>query len=152
MTQHAAPARFTPKLVTVLREGYGDGTVPVTATHDLSVVTVRISGAFFFGSAGVVAAALDRIAARPRAYVLDMSELRALDSTAAAAIRVFAEQARGAGAPLYVAGATQAVRRTLLAQGLRSPLMRFGFGVRAAHAAAHAKLAQVPLASGPLPA
>jgi SulP family sulfate permease len=89
------------------------------------VVTVRITGALFFGSAGVVAAALDRIAAQPKAYVLDMSALETMDSTAAAALRAFVGRARRAGALVYVAGATRPVRRALLSLGLRSPDIRF---------------------------
>jgi SulP family sulfate permease len=104
------------------------------------VVTVRITGAFFFGSAGVVAAALDRIAAQPRAYVLDMSGLVALDSSAAAALRTFVGRARRAGASVYVAGASRAVRRTLLSQGLRSPAIRFASDPDAGVASARVRL------------
>ncbi len=89
------------------------------------VVTVRITGAFFFGSAGVVAAALERIAAQPKAYVLDMTDLAALDSSAAAALRAFVGRARRAGAAVYIAGAPRPVRRMLLGQGLRSPEIQF---------------------------
>jgi SulP family sulfate permease len=108
------------------------------------VVTVRITGAFFFGSAGVVATALERIAARPLAYVLDMSDLVALDSSAAAALGTFVARARRAGSEVYVAGATRPVRRTLLALGLRSPAIRF-----AGDPATAAEAAQLRAARGP---
>ncbi len=105
---------------------------PIEPTSRGDIVTVRITGAFFFGSAGVVAAALDRIAARPRAYVLDMSDVAALDSSAAAALRAFIGRASRAGALVYVAGAPRAVRRVLLANGLRSPAVRFAETAQAA--------------------
>jgi MFS superfamily sulfate permease-like transporter len=40
---------------------------------DPDVVIYRISGAFFFGAAATVAAALDRIGEQPKAYVIDFS-------------------------------------------------------------------------------
>ncbi|MBV8911945.1 MAG: STAS domain-containing protein, partial [Acetobacteraceae bacterium] len=118
----------------------GEEQAPSWTTSD-EVVTVRISGAFFFGSAGVVAAALDRIAARPLAYVLDMSGLVTLDSSAAAALRTFVGRARRAGAAVYVAGAPRPVRRVLLVQGLRSPTIRFARDVAEAKTAAERRLA-----------
>ena len=118
----------------------GEEQAPSWTTSD-EVVTVRISGAFFFGSAGVVAAALDRIAARPLAYVLDMSGLVTLDSSAAAALRTFVGRARRAGAAVYVAGAPRPVRRVLLVQGLRSPTIRFARDVGEAKTAAERRLA-----------
>jgi SulP family sulfate permease len=109
-----------------------------TASDD--VITARITGAFFFGSAGVVAAALDRIAAQPLAYVLDMSDVVALDSSATVALRTFVGRARRAGAAVYVAGATKPVRRTLLAHGLRSPAIRFAPDPATAAASAQTRL------------
>src|SRR5690606_17331933 len=40
---------------------------------DPDVAVVRVSGAFFFGAAAAVGAALDRIGERPKAYVFDLS-------------------------------------------------------------------------------
>lgn len=105
------------------------------------VITVRITGAFFFGFAGVVATALDRIGARPRAYVLDTSDLLTLDSSAAAALRAFVGRATRVGALVYVAGAPRAVRRVLLAHGLRSPTIRFADSAERAADVLRAKLA-----------
>ncbi|WP_414902344.1 SulP family inorganic anion transporter [Sphingomonas flavalba] len=92
---------------------------------DRDVVVYRISGAFFFGAAASVGAALDRIGEQPKAFVLDMSDVPVLDSTAAATIEGFARKARRRGAPVYLAGARPAIRRALIAHGLRPPLVRY---------------------------
>ena len=117
---------FMPKLITVLREGYGvadfkadavagltvaivalplsmaiaiaSGIAPIAASTpllsavfscrrsavatDRDVIVYRISGAFFFGAAAAVGVALDRLNEHPKAYVLDVSAVPVLDSTA----------------------------------------------------------------------
>ena len=140
-------AGFCLSALLFLHRMAGSATVeraPLPDADAMDVVTLRITGAFFFGSAGAVAAALDRIAERPRAFVLDVSDLGAMDSTAVAALRAFAQRAQAAGTLLYVAGANVGIRRTLLAQGLRSPLLRFGSDVDSARMAAQGRLAAVP--------
>ena len=76
---------------------------PALAT-DQNVVIYRISGAFFFGAAAAVGAALDRIAEHPKAYVIDFSDVAILDSTAAATIEGFLRKARRSGAKVYITG------------------------------------------------
>ncbi len=95
-------------------------------------VICRISGAFFFGAAASVAAALDRIAERPRNYVLDFSAVGIVDSTAAATVAGFARKMRGRDVRVYVAGASSAVRRELLLHGVRDPLVVYRENVEAA--------------------
>jgi SulP family sulfate permease len=92
---------------------------------DPDVVVYRISGAFFFGVASSVAAALERIGEYPKAYVIDFSSVPIVDSTAAATIEGFARKARRNGAAVYVAGAAPAIRRVLLTHGVRPPHVRF---------------------------
>lgn len=104
----------------------GRGRYDAAIATDPDVVVYRISGAFFFGAAGAVAAALDRIGEKPRAYVVDLSEVPLLDSTAAATITGFARQARRHDAHVVIAGARRPVRRQLLMQGARNLGMRFG--------------------------
>jgi SulP family sulfate permease len=94
-------------------------------TTDPDVVVYRISGAFFFGAAASVAAALDRIGEHPKAHVVDVSAVPMLDSTAAATIDAFVRKVRRQGAAVYVAGARPAIRRVLLAHGVRPPHARF---------------------------
>jgi SulP family sulfate permease len=104
---------------------------------DPDVVVYRISGAFFFGVASSVAAALERIGEHPKAYVIDFAAVPMLDSTAAATIEGFVRKARRHGAAVYVAGARPAIRRVLLTHGVRPPHVRFKTKLADAVAAAH---------------
>jgi SulP family sulfate permease len=103
---------------------------------DPDVIVYRITGAFFFGAAGAVSAALDRIGEHPKAYVIDVSNVPVLDSTAAATIAGFAHQAYRHGALVYVAGARPAVRRLLLMHGGRRPEVQYRSTIAEAVAAA----------------
>lgn len=111
---------------------------PAVAT-DRDVVVYRISGAFFFGTAAAVSAVLDRLAEHPKAYVIDVSAVPVLDSTAAATIEGFVRKAHRAGAAVYIAGARPPIRRTLLLHGVRPPRVRFRAGLAEAVAAAHGR-------------
>jgi SulP family sulfate permease len=104
---------------------------------DPGIALCRISGAFFFGAAAAVGAALDRIGEQPGAYVVDFSDVPLLDSTAAATIGGLAAKARRQGATLYLTGTRPAVRRVLLAHGVRPPHARFRKNVEAAVADVH---------------
>ncbi|MEP7311736.1 MAG: SulP family inorganic anion transporter [Pseudomonadota bacterium] len=92
---------------------------------DKDIVVYRISGAFFFGAAATVGAALDRIAAHPKAYVIDFSAVAIIDSTAAITIEGFVRKARKHHAVVYVTGASREVRRELLTHGVRDPQVTF---------------------------
>lgn len=107
--------------------GNGDGRLPYDSAlaTDRDVVAYKISGAFFFGAAAGVAAALDSIGEHPKAYVVDFSAVPVIDSTAAATIEGFARKARRQGAAVYIAGARRPILRALLAHGVRPPLVRF---------------------------
>jgi len=122
---------------------------------DPDVVVHRISGAFFFGAASGVAVVLDRLARTPKAYVLDLSGVVVLDSTAATTIEGFARKARRRDAVVFIAGASKPIRRMLLTHGVRPPLVRFRTGVAEAIEAAHAVVrgaASDDDAAAPLPA
>ncbi len=95
----------------------------VALATDPDIVVYRISGAFFFGAAATVAAALDRIGEHPKAYVIDFSAVSVIDLTAAATIEGFARKARRHHALVYVAGAVPAVRRSS-ADARRAPAKR----------------------------
>jgi len=107
---------------------------------DPDVVVYRISGAFFFGAAAGVGAALERIGERPKAYVIDLSAVPMLDSTGAATIEAFARKAHRQGAAVYISGAARTIKRMLLIHGVRPPQVRFrkqlADAVKAAHRAA----------------
>jgi SulP family sulfate permease len=111
---------------------------------DPAVVVFRISGAFFFGAAAAVGAALDQIGAQPRAYVIDFAAVPVIDSTAAATIEGFARKVHRAGAALYISGAGQSVRRVLLSHGVRPPQVRFRVQLADAVAAAKGATAGGP--------
>ena len=91
----------------------------VAARRD--TVVCRISGAFFFGAAASVAAALERIAERPRNVVIDFAAVGIIDSTAAATVAGVVRKLRGRQARVYVTGASPAVRRELSLHGVREP-------------------------------
>jgi SulP family sulfate permease len=107
-----------------------------TLATDPNIVVYRISGAFFFGAAASVGAALDRIGAQPKAYVIDFAGVSLFDSTAAATIAGFARKAARHGASLVVAGAKSAIRSVLSAHDVKPPLVRFEETLAEATAAA----------------
>ena len=116
----------------------GDGRAPYDSAlaTDPDVVVYRISGAFFFGAAASVAAALDRIGEHPKAYVVDFSAVPLIDSTAAATMAGFVRKAQRHRAAVYVAGARPPVRRVLLTHAVRPPQVRFKASLADAVAAA----------------
>jgi len=99
------------------------------------IVVYRISGAFFFGTAAAVGAALDRIGAQPKHYVIDMSGVPILDSTAAATLEGFVRRAVNNSVSVHVAGASPAIQSILAAHGVRSTQVAFVADVAAAYAA-----------------
>jgi SulP family sulfate permease len=112
---------------------------PTLAT-DRDILVYRISGAFFFGASASVAAALDRIGAQPRFYLIDFSAVPFIDSTAAATIDGFVRKAQRNGAAVYLAGARPPIQRVLVAQGVRPPGVHFTANLADALADARAGL------------
>lgn len=92
---------------------------------DPNLVIYRISGAFFFGAASTVGAVLDRIADRPKTFILDFAAVPFLDSTAAHTIEGVARKAHKNGVTLYITGTSPHVRHDLWAQGVKPPLAHF---------------------------
>ena len=124
---------------------------PALAT-DRDIMLYRISGAFFFGAAAGVAAALDRIGEHPRAYVIDFSAVPMIDSTAAATIEGFVHRAHRRGAAVYLAAARPEVRRQLVAHGLGAPEVRFKASVASALESARQRLRHREREPQPAPA
>ncbi|WP_415183044.1 SulP family inorganic anion transporter [Phaeovulum sp.] len=89
------------------------------------VVVYRLRGAMFFGAVARLGTVLDRIAQRPRAVVVDFSNVPLVDSTGARMVVTLAQKMRRRGAQLYVTGAAIEIRRALHAQGLHEPLALF---------------------------
>ena len=128
MAQAVEVDRPSPFIEEDMADASGDGDgAPYDAdlASDPDVVVYRISGAFFFGAASAVGAALDRIGENPKAYVIDFSAVPIIDSTAAATIEGFARKARQKGAAVFIAGARAPIRLILLKHGVRPPHVRF---------------------------
>ncbi|ODT80263.1 MAG: SulP family sulfate transporter [Pelagibacterium sp. SCN 64-44] len=110
-----------------LGDDEGEGRKPYdssTAT-DPDVAVYRITGAFFFGAAAAIGAALDAIADQRKALVLDFSAVPFLDSTAANTVRGTAERARKNGGSLTITGAAPAVRKVLINHGVDAGLVTY---------------------------
>lgn len=91
--------------------------------HDLLVY--RLSGPFFFGAAAQLGTVLDRIADKPKAFVVDFTDVPFIDSSGAHAFERLAHKMQRRGGQLYLVGANADARRMLLAQGAREPLVRY---------------------------
>lgn len=110
------------------------------ATGD-DVLVYRIKGAFFFGAASTVGAVLDRIADRPRAFVVDFSEVPFLDSSAAHSVELLSRKMGRKGGRLYLSGTSPDIRRTLTSIGLKAPHAHYAVDIDAAVAAARSDVA-----------
>ncbi len=108
---------------------------------DPDVVVYRISGAFFFGAASTVGAVLDRIADSHKALVIDFSGVPFLDSTGANTIAGLLRKAERKGVRLYITGTTPAMRKELVAQGVRPPRVRYKVKIGDALGAVRRRLA-----------
>lgn len=89
------------------------------------IAVFRVSGAFFFGAAAAVAAALDRIGEHPKAYVIDFSGVPILDSTGAATFSAFVHKARRRGALVALVTADKQFQNALRAHRLESPDVQY---------------------------
>ena len=85
----------------------------------------RLSGAFFFGTASILNAVLDRIADQHKALVIDFSAVPFVDSTAANTITAIGRKAARYKVQVYFTGASPAVRHSLLVAGARRPEVRY---------------------------
>jgi SulP family sulfate permease len=97
---------------------------PAAAT-DGDAVVYRLTGAFFFGTASMVSAVLDRIGDRHKGFVLDFASVPLVDSTAANVIASLARRTTRDKVRLFVTGTSPAVRHTLVAAGVRPPLATY---------------------------
>jgi len=105
---------------------------------DREVSVYRLSGAFFFGTASTMGAVLDRISDRRKSFVIDFAAVPFIDSTAANVIAALARKTGREKVRLFISGASLAVRRTLLAAGLREPDVAYRRTLEEAVEEAHA--------------
>lgn len=103
---------------------------------DRDIVVYRISGAFFFGAAASVGAALEDIGVSPKAYVIDFAAVSVIDSTAASAIGAFVRKAQGQNAKVFISSARPAVERILAGHDIHPPSTVFAPTLDAALAVA----------------
>ncbi|OYU18206.1 MAG: sodium-independent anion transporter [Rhodobacteraceae bacterium PARR1] len=97
---------------------------PVTEQSGDRVIC-RLSGPWFFGAAARLGSVLDRIADRPRLFILDLSDVPIIDSSGARSFQLLQRKLARRGAELVILGAKPGVRRSLSAQGLAEPALRF---------------------------
>jgi SulP family sulfate permease len=100
--------------------GGGEGRYDA-ATQEGGIVVYRLRGAWFFGAAATLGAVLDRIADRPRVFVVDLSDVPFIDSSGARSFEVLARKTERQGGRLVLTGASPEVRRMMLSQGVREP-------------------------------
>ncbi|WP_343117065.1 SulP family inorganic anion transporter [Ostreiculturibacter nitratireducens] len=120
-------------------EPAGEAVEELSEATDPDVLVYHIRGAFFFGAAATVGSVLDRIAGRPRNFVVDLSEVPLMDSTGARSLGLLAQKMARKGGRLYLTAASPDVRRMLWAQGVREPKVRFLPDVAGALAEARGK-------------
>ncbi len=89
------------------------------------LIVYRMTGAFFFGAAAQLGTVLDRIADRPSAMVVDFAAVPLIDSSGARALDMLARKVARRGGRLWFTGTSSGVRRVLIAQGLREPVVHY---------------------------
>jgi MFS superfamily sulfate permease-like transporter len=150
-TQPTFAELYTPKLVTILREGYGLKDLRADAIAGMTVAIVAlplsmaiavasgvgperglytaIVGGFLIsllgGSRFQIGGPAGAFGAPPRSFVLDFCNVPLIDITAANALRGFVQKLERSGTRIYFAGARPAVRKTLEATGFREPTIRY---------------------------
>lgn len=110
------------------------------------VVVYRISGAFFFGAANAIGAALSDIGEHPSRYILDLSKVHMLDSTGANLIEGLVRRAERNGAEVGIVTSDAAIERLLRAHRVAPPRVSY-FADLAAASRASAK-GTFPLRTG----
>ena len=78
-----------------------------------------------FGAASTVGAVLDRIAVKPKLFILDFAAVPYLDSTAANTIRSFARNAAKRDVKMVITGTAPSVHAVLSAHGVAPPDVAF---------------------------
>ena len=87
---------------------------PIVNT-DPDTIVYRISGAFFFGAASTVGSVLDRIADRAKNFVLDLSDVSYMDSSAANVLESTVRRARARNVRVLLTGVAPPVKAILVA-------------------------------------
>ena len=102
--------------------GPDDATIS-TETSDR--VVIRLRGPWFFGAAARLGSVLERIADRPREFVVDLTDVPMIDSSGARSFLLLARRMARRDGVLIVIGARAPVRQTLEHHGLDKLPVRF---------------------------
>ena len=113
---------------------------PEDAPSDPDIVVHHLRGVMFFGAAALLSSVLDRIAAQPRALIVDLGDVPFVDSTAARMLVSVAQKMARRQGQLYISAARPALRAALAAQGLEAPAVVFCPDIAAAQQAARQRL------------
>lgn len=111
------------------------------APKDDGVAIYRIKGALFFGSAASLGAALERVLAGERAFILDFEEASVIDTSGANAVRVFVDKARRLGVRVIVSGGDDDARRALAGGGVDATVVGFAADLDTARKMAESAIA-----------
>jgi SulP family sulfate permease len=135
MAQLVEVQTHAPVIQTDVADAEGAERVPYEGPPGADeVVVYTLTGPFFFGAAAKVAAVLDRIGQTPRVFVLDMSGVPFVDSTAAQSLAGFVRKATRNGTRIVLSGASAGVRRVLDQHEIGEPDVTFTATVAAAMA------------------
>lgn len=88
-------------------------------------VVIRLRGPWFFGAAARLGSILERIADRPREFVVDLTDVPMIDSSGARSFLLLARRMARRDGVLIVIGARPPVRQALEHQGLAKLPVRF---------------------------
>ena len=88
-------------------------------------VVIRLRGPWFFGAAARLGSILERIADRPREFVVDLTDVPMIDSSGARSFLLLARRMARRDGVLIVIGARPPVRQALEHQGLARLPVRF---------------------------
>ncbi|MEZ5756341.1 MAG: SulP family inorganic anion transporter [Paracoccaceae bacterium] len=88
-------------------------------------VVIRLRGPWFFGAAARLGSILERIADRPREFVVDLTDVPMIDSSGARSFLLLARRMARRDGVLIVIGARPPVRQMLEHQGLAKLPVRF---------------------------
>jgi SulP family sulfate permease len=116
---------FIRRMSDAARVEPGDDGIQIGTASEAGWVSYRLHGPFFFGAAARLGSVLDRIADYPRAFVIDFSLVPFIDSSGARSFELLAHKVSRKGGMLYLVGTSDEVRRALIAQGAKEPLLRF---------------------------
>jgi SulP family sulfate permease len=95
------------------------------AARQAGIVVLRLRGAWFFGAAATIGGALERMADRPRALVVDFSEVPFVDSSGIHTLELLARKLARNGGQLVLSGMSAELRASFESHGLTAPVVRY---------------------------